>query len=92
MRSFVLAASLAYGATIAAQAPERPAFEIASITPHKTLERGGRLRFLPGGRFQGFNIYVLALIASAFGDEQPLLPSRITGGPELHAGSGCAPR
>jgi len=57
------------------------AFDVVSITPHKTFERGGTLRFQPGGRFQGTNVYVLALVATAFGDGRALLPARIDGGP-----------
>src|SRR5215813_12920245 len=58
------------------------AFEVFSIVPHKSLERGGTLRFQPGGRFQGTNVYLVALIATAFGDGRPLLPARIDGGPD----------
>ena len=56
-------------------------FDVVSITPHKTFERGGTLRFQSGGRFQGTNVYVLALVATAFGDGRALLPARIEGGP-----------
>jgi uncharacterized protein (TIGR03435 family) len=82
MRSFLLAALSVYCTTVAAQAPHRSAFEVAAITPHKSLERGGSLRFLPGRRFQGTNVYTLALIAAAYGDGRPLLPVRIIGGPD----------
>jgi uncharacterized protein (TIGR03435 family) len=59
-----------------------PGFEVVSITPRKTLEHGGSLKFQPGGRFQGTNIYILALIATAFGEGRSLLPAQIEGGPE----------
>jgi uncharacterized protein (TIGR03435 family) len=59
----------------------QPAFEVLSILPHKTIESGGSLKFLPGGRFQGTNVYVLALIQTAFGNGRPLPPEQIDGGP-----------
>ena len=57
-------------------------FEVVSIVPNKSFERGGTLRFQPGGRFQGRNVYVVALISAAFGEGRPLLPARIDGGPD----------
>jgi uncharacterized protein (TIGR03435 family) len=62
--------------------PKAPTFAVVSIRPHKTLERGGSLKFRPGGRFEGTNVYVLALIAAAFGDGRPLLPAQMEGGPD----------
>jgi uncharacterized protein (TIGR03435 family) len=59
-----------------------PAFEVVSIAARKTLEHGGSLKFQPGGRFQATNIYILALIATAFGKGRPLLPRQIEGGPD----------
>jgi uncharacterized protein (TIGR03435 family) len=58
------------------------AFEVVSIAPRKTLEHGGSLKFQPGGRFQGTNVYILALIATAFGKGRSLLPLQIEGGPD----------
>jgi uncharacterized protein (TIGR03435 family) len=60
----------------------QPTFEVVSIRPHTTLESGGSLKFMPGGRFQGTNVYVLALIATAFRKDRPLLPAQIEGGPD----------
>ena len=83
--------SLLFGASAVAglhgQAPEpssqkRPAFEVASIKQPRSFEPGGGMRFQPGGLFQGTNVYVLALIAAAFGEGRPLLPAQIDGGPD----------
>jgi uncharacterized protein (TIGR03435 family) len=60
----------------------QPTFEVVSIHPHKTLESGGSLKFMPGGRLQGTNVYVLALIATAFRKDRPLLPVQVEGGPD----------
>jgi len=77
--SVVIAAS---GLRAQSPPPKAPAFEVVSIRPHKTLERGGSLKFQPGGHFEGTNIYVLALIATAFRKDAPLLPTQIEGGPD----------
>ena len=58
------------------------AFEVVSIVPRRMFERGGSLKFQPGGRLEGTNVYVLALIATAFGNGHPLLPEQIEGGPD----------
>jgi uncharacterized protein (TIGR03435 family) len=62
--------------------PKAPVFEVVSIRQHKALERGGSLKFRPGGRFEGTNVYFLALIAAAFRKDAPLLPTQIEGGPD----------
>ena len=72
----------AHGQAPASSNQKAPAFEVASIKQHKSLESGGSMRFQPGGLFRGTNVYVLALIGAAFGEGRPLGPARMEGGPD----------
>jgi bla regulator protein BlaR1 len=54
-----------------------PAFEVASVKPNKSSDRGGRIMFGPGGRFVATNISVKGLIHIAYGVQD----FQISGGP-----------
>jgi uncharacterized protein (TIGR03435 family) len=43
-----------------------PAFEVASVKPNKSEQRGGFFRFLPGGQFTATNVSLRALIRLAY--------------------------
>jgi uncharacterized protein (TIGR03435 family) len=78
----VVAVVVALGARAQTQESKAAAFDVVSIRLHKSLERGGGLKFRPGGRFEGTNVYVLALIAAAFRKDVPLALVQIEGGPD----------
>ena len=66
-----------------AQSNQKPlTFEVVSIVPRKDFAQGGSIKFLSGGRFQATNVYVIALIATAFRNGPPLLFAQIEGGPD----------
>jgi uncharacterized protein (TIGR03435 family) len=54
-----------------------PEFEVASVKPNKSGERGGRIMNSPGGRFTAANISLKMLIHLAYG----VTDSQISGGP-----------
>jgi len=83
-RSFAasLLAAIGIVASLRAQTPVAPAFDVASVKPNQSLEVGTTLGFQPGGRFAGMNIRLRALIAAAYGTPQPLPIYRIIGGPD----------
>lgn len=62
-------------------APDRPSFEVASIKPSKSDERGTYLRRQPGGLYRATNVPLRALIASAYLNQFPPKGERIVGGP-----------
>jgi uncharacterized protein (TIGR03435 family) len=82
LRAVVGVVVVAIGARAQTQESKAAAFDVVSIRLHKSLERGGSLKFRPGGRFEGTNVYVLALIAAAFRKDVPLAPAQIEGGPD----------
>lgn len=59
----VLMASAAFGQSTAAA----PAFEVASIRPSDPEEQGGRVQFLPGGRFTVNNAQLIFIIQQVYG-------------------------
>ncbi len=61
---FLVMAGMA--ATLVAQAPG-PAFEVASVKRAEPGKTGGRVRFLPGGRFVGENISLEFVIQQVYG-------------------------
>ena len=65
------------GAHLFAQAPERLAFEVASIKINKSGERPSRGGTAPGGRFTLTNVTVFQMMTSAFRIRQ----SQVVGGP-----------
>jgi bla regulator protein blaR1 len=52
--------------TLSAQAPA-PTFEVASIKRAEPGIQGGRVRFLPGGRFSGENVYLEFVLQQVYG-------------------------
>ena len=59
----------------------QPSFEVASIKPSKSDERGTYLRRQPGGLYRATNVPLRALIASAYLNQFPPKGERIVGGP-----------
>lgn len=53
-------------APLAAQSPG-PAFEVASVKRAEPGKTGGRVRFLPGGRFVGENVSLEFVIQQVYG-------------------------
>jgi uncharacterized protein (TIGR03435 family) len=65
-------------------APPRPTeFEVASIKPSRSDERGGRWGMQPGGRFSAENILFRTLIDRAFNAGNVLNGDQITGMPDF---------
>jgi uncharacterized protein (TIGR03435 family) len=72
----------------AAQAPDNPTFEVASVKANESGAEGGSMGFQPGGRLLAVNIPLTILIAGAFGNDRgPLLLTQIAGGPSWIASS-----
>jgi uncharacterized protein (TIGR03435 family) len=64
------------------ESPARPAFEVASIKPSDSLERGGRSGWEPGGRFRGVNVPGVMLVQIAYGTSaRTLLRYQVDGVP-----------
>lgn len=61
-----LCAAVGMTATLVAQAPG-PAFEVASVKRAEPGKTGGRVRFLPGGRFVGENVSLEFVIQQVYG-------------------------
>jgi len=74
-------AAIGIVASLRAQAPAPPAFDVASVKPNHSLEVGTKLGFQPGGRFVAMKVRLRALIAAAYGMPQPLPTFRVIGGP-----------
>jgi len=72
-------------ALLAAQAPgaaTTPAFEVASIKPSDSLNRGGGSGWEPGGRFRGTNVPGAMLVQIAYGRiRRTLLGYQVVGAP-----------
>ena len=60
---------------------ERPAFDVASVKPNKSNDRGAFLHRQPGGLYTATNVPLRALIASAYLYEFPPKGRQIFGGP-----------
>ncbi len=56
--AFIISVSLALG--------QSPAFEVASVKPAKPGETGGRLQFLPGGRFVVTNVALIYIVQNVY--------------------------
>lgn len=77
--------ALVTGLGAQAPAPEQlPSFEVASVKKNTSGDSRTRMQTQPGGRLIVTNARLKGLIATAFGmaDPQPLIDSRILGGPE----------
>jgi uncharacterized protein (TIGR03435 family) len=65
-------------------APQRPAFEVASVKPNNSADfRNAQLKFLPGGKLLVKNIPILMIVAAAY--DLPFQSPRLTGGREWKA-------
>ena len=62
-RTVCLVATCLLGATALAQ----PRFEVASIRRAEPGTTGGRIQFLPGGRFSGFNVAIEFVLQQVYG-------------------------
>lgn len=78
-----LLAVFASAGLVAQDAAKLPAFEVASIKPTASLDRGGgRSGWEPGGRYQAVNVPGVMLVRFAYGTPQrALLPYRVEGVP-----------
>lgn len=56
--AFIVSVSLALG--------QSPAFDVASVKPAKPGETGGRLQFLPGGRFVVTNVALIYILQNVY--------------------------
>jgi uncharacterized protein (TIGR03435 family) len=65
---------------LAAQAPTRAAFDVASIKSNVSTQDGGTLT-VRTGVFRAVNVTLRSLIATAFGDRQVLFNDQLIGGP-----------
>jgi uncharacterized protein (TIGR03435 family) len=80
--SLVVVALISGGSVIFAQAPERLAFEVASVKRNPSPAGNGRMQNEPGGRFKAVNAPVSWLIAFAYADSAGALrPSQIINAP-----------
>ncbi len=66
---------------LVAQAPDKAAFEVASLKTSQSGNASGGLRTLAGGRIDGLNVSLRALILFAY--QRP--PYRLAGGPSWMA-------
>lgn len=73
----VVLVAIASAASLAAQAPSQPAFEVASVKRNMSGETRIEQRLLPGGRYVATNIPLRMLIMRAY----RLLEFRLTGAP-----------
>src|SRR5207302_10586142 len=72
-----LGACMLTTALVFAQSPQ-PSFEVASVKPNKSGERGSRLGMSPNGRMTATNISLKQLITNAYN----LRDFQVTGGPD----------
>src|SRR4051794_21580539 len=76
----LIAAAVLNWPTVYAQSGESPAFEVASVKPHKQEDkRRPSWEFLPGGRFTATNVPLRIVIATAY--NVGFQSARLTGGP-----------
>src|SRR5687768_4382124 len=77
-RLFPVLAAMCAAATLAAQTPELPKFEVASVRINKTGTMNRLFRPQPGGRFDTTNVRLRDLVMFAY----QVRPFQVEGGPD----------
>src|SRR5580704_2347889 len=80
MRKLILAGftMMAFAGWVSAQAPKKPAFEVASIRPDVFGSHPRSIQYSAGGRFTASNVPLRALIEEAYA----IRAFQLSGGPD----------